>query len=184
MSNQSLITKVVLPYAEALLDYSRDNQVISETNENLSAISGILLKSEDLRLFLDNPLVAKEIKKNVIKELFSTQINNFILKFILVLVDRRRISLLNLIIDKYFNLVYQLDAITIAHISTAIALNEAQQESLTNKLKVMTNSQQVKLKMNIDTNLIAGFTIQIGSKRIDTSLSGKLQQMALYLNMN
>nr|YP_009774093.1 ATP synthase delta subunit [Caulacanthus okamurae]QIZ74710.1 ATP synthase delta subunit [Caulacanthus okamurae] len=184
MNDQSLTAKIVLPYAEALLEYARDNQIINEANQNLSAISDLLSRSKNLKLFLDNPLIAKEIKKNVIKKLFSTQINNFLLNFLLVLVDRRRVSLLDLIIDKYFDLVYKLDATIIAQISTAIALNEAQQQSLINKLKIMTDSKQVKLKINIDISLIAGFTIQIGSKIIDTSLSGKLRKIALYLDTN
>ena len=46
----------------------------------------------------------------------------------------------------------------------------------------MTSSQNVKLVIEIDSSLIAGFTIKIGSKIIDASLSGKLKQISLYLN--
>lgn len=45
----------------------------------------------------------------------------------------------------------------------------------------MTGANKVRLNVNIKAELIGGFTIQIGSKIIDTSLQGQLKQMASYL---
>nr|WCH55320.1 ATP synthase CF1 subunit delta [Hypnea brasiliensis] len=182
MSSQNANYKIALPYAEALLEYASENKIINDMNSNLLAIQSLLAESMDFQVLLNNPLTTKEIKKNIIFKLLSNQVNIFLLNFLLVLVDRRRISLINLIIDKYFELAYKLDSITIVNISTSVALTEAQQEALINKLKTMTNSQTVKLEMNIDASLLGGFIIQIGSKVIDTSLAGKLKNMAFYLS--
>nr|YP_010902469.1 ATP synthase CF1 subunit delta [Hypnea nidifica]WCH54324.1 ATP synthase CF1 subunit delta [Hypnea nidifica] len=182
MSSQNANDKIALPYAEALLEYAIKNKIINDMNSNLSAIQSLLSESMDFQEFLNNPLTAVKTKKKIITQLLSNQVNSFLLNFLLVLVDRRRISLINIIIDKYFKLAYKLDSITIANISTPVALTEAQQEALINKLKTMTNSQTVKLEMNIDTSLLGGFIIQVGSKVIDTSLSGKLKNMAFYLS--
>lgn len=181
MSRQNLIVKAALPYAEALLEYSQENQQTNEINRSLTLVSDFLLASTDFKLFLYNPLVTSEVKKNVLIKILSDQVNHFTLKFLLVLIDRRRITLLDSIISKYFDLAYKLDSITIAKISTSTILTEAQQGALIHKLKEMTESQRIKLEINIDISLIGGFKIQIGSKIIDTSLSGKLQQMAFYL---
>nr|YP_009402760.1 ATP synthase CF1 delta subunit [Compsopogon caeruleus]ARX96109.1 ATP synthase CF1 delta subunit [Compsopogon caeruleus] len=51
-------------------------------------------------------------------------------------------------------------------------------------MKQMTGASEVKLKMSIKPELIGGFTIQIGSKIIDTSLQGQLKQIASYLECN
>nr|YP_010904264.1 ATP synthase CF1 subunit delta [Catenella fusiformis]WCH57515.1 ATP synthase CF1 subunit delta [Catenella fusiformis] len=184
MSRQSSMIKVALPYAEALLEYARKNQLINEVNESLTFISDLLSMSTDLKSFLSNPLITSVVKKNILIELLSDQVNDFILKFLLVLIDRGRITLLTSIISKYSNLAYKLNSITIAKVSTSITLTEEQQEALISKLKEMTESKCVKLEINIDTSLIGGFMIQIGSKIIDTSLSGKLKQMTFYLKTN
>lgn len=176
--------KVALPYAEALLESARDLNLVEKTNQDLSLISNILLQSKDFKFFLENPLITTTAKKNILNQLLFNQINGFVLKFLLVLVDRRRINLINVIIEKYLELAYKLDSTIIAKVSTAIAFTESQQEALIEKIKQITNSKQVKLKIKIDANLIGGFTLQIGSKIIDTSLSGKLKQMAFYLNAN
>nr|QCI07181.1 ATP synthase CF1 subunit delta [Hypnea pannosa] len=182
MSSRNANDKIALPYAEALLEYASENKLIDDINSNLSSIQNLLAESADFKVFLNNPLTATKTKKIVITKLLSNQVNGFLLRFLLVLVDRRRISLINLIIDKYFELAYKLDSITIVNISTSIALTEAQQEALINKLKNITSSQTIKLEMNIDTSLLGGFIIQIGSKVIDTSLAGKLKNMVFYLS--
>nr|YP_009397223.1 ATP synthase CF1 subunit delta [Thuretia quercifolia]ARW66409.1 ATP synthase CF1 subunit delta [Thuretia quercifolia] len=184
MNNQNIIEKVSVPYAEALLELAQTSNLLLEAGQDLLFISDTLSNSKDLQTFLANPLINVLAKKNLLNELFKSRINNFILNFLLVLVDRRRISLLIIIINKYLELSYRLESTTIAELSTTVALNEDQQNSLIQKIKVITNSKNVKLVTNIDSNLIGGFIIKIGSKVIDASLAGKLKKMSFYLNTN
>ena len=182
MSSQSVMSKVATPYAEALLDLAKSYDLLPTTAEDLSKISTILLNSVDLQNSLSNPLVNILTKKSILETLFKDQINDFVLNFLLVLVDRRRIFLLNVIIEKYLELVYKIESTVVINLATAIAFNEVQQNALIGKVKTMTNSKKVKLVTSIDSDLIGGFVLTIGSKIIDTSLSGKLKQMSLYLN--
>ena len=134
--------------------------------------------------FLSNPLINISSKKNVLNQLFTNQISGFVLKFLLVLIDRRRIFMLDIIIEKYFNLVYKTESTILTEVITAISLTEEQESMLVEKLKIMTNSQNIKLITTIDQSLIGGFIIKIASKVIDASLLGKLKQMAFYLETN
>nr|YP_009391846.1 ATP synthase CF1 subunit delta [Acrosorium ciliolatum]ARW59990.1 ATP synthase CF1 subunit delta [Acrosorium ciliolatum] len=184
MSTQSTINKIAVPYAEALLELSKSSNLLKETTKDLSLISTTLSQSKDLQLFLYHPLNKIFMKKNVLKKIFENQVNDFVLKFLLVLVDRRRIFLLVTIIDKYLDLAYQLESTIVAELLTAVALNESQQNHLIEKIKMMTRSQYVKLTMNVDISLIGGFYLKIGSKIVDLSLAGKLKQISFYLNTN
>jgi len=49
------------------------------------------------------------------------------------------------------------------------------------KLKVITGAKQIKLALKVDPTLIGGFTIEIGSKMIDTSIRGQLRQISSLL---
>nr|YP_009511247.1 ATP synthase CF1 subunit delta [Gracilariopsis longissima]AXI97124.1 ATP synthase CF1 subunit delta [Gracilariopsis longissima]UAD89040.1 ATP synthase CF1 subunit delta [Gracilariopsis longissima] len=182
MSNQGVMYKVAMPYAEALVESARDSSLLDQINQDLSLISDILKKSEEIKSLFKNPLITVETKKSIVNRLFSTQVNDIVLKFLLVLIDRRRISLLDLIIEKYLQLVYQLEATVVAEISTPIVLTDIQETELINKIKDMSCSKTVKLVTKLDPDLIAGFIIKIGSKTIDTSLQGKLIHMTTYLN--
>lgn len=182
MSSQGVIAKVALPYAEALLESAQNNNCVEAANQDISLISNLLSDSPELQVFLSNPLITSVAKKNVLHDLLFNQINNFVLKFLLVLVDRRRITLLSIITQKYLELSYQLDSIVVAQVRTSIAFTEVQQLDLVKKIKKITNSKEVKLLITIDPDLIGGFIVQIGSKVIDTSLAGKLKQISFYLN--
>nr|QCI05469.1 ATP synthase CF1 subunit delta [Crouania attenuata] len=182
MSTQNLALKVATPYAEALLELAKDMNILSVVTKDLSLVSNILSDSNDLQTYLSNPLISISNKKNVLNQIFQSQLQESVLKFLLVLVERRRITLLSVIIDKYLDLAYKSESTTIAEIITSTVFTEQQESDLINKIKLMTNSQNVKLLMKLDSNLIAGFIIKIGSKIIDTSLYGKLNQMSLYLN--
>nr|YP_009396395.1 ATP synthase CF1 subunit delta [Polysiphonia scopulorum]ARW65581.1 ATP synthase CF1 subunit delta [Polysiphonia scopulorum] len=184
MINQSFKEKIATPYAEALIDYAKNKDFLSQATNELSSISTVLSESSELQLLLLNPLVASSVKKEVIQKLFKNQVQDFILNFLLVLVDRRRISFLSTIIEKYLDLVNLLESVTIAEVYSAVDLSELQQKNLIDKIKLITNSKTVKLVVNKDPNLIGGFVIKVGSKVIDASLSGKLKQMSLYLNTN
>lgn len=184
MSNQNLKERIAVPYAEALIAIAQKTNLLSEISKDLSSIAMILSESKDLQLLLSNPLINTSIKKEILKQLFENQVHAFILNLLLVLVDRRRIAFLNIIINKYLELTYALESITIAELFSAVELSEIQQENLIIQVKLMTKSNSVKLVVNKDPDLIGGFILKIGSKIIDASLSGKLRKMSLYLNTN
>jgi F-type H+-transporting ATPase subunit delta len=150
MSQNSLAVKAVLPYAEALLDSSQEIQLLDETSENLNFILESVEKSSHLKSFLANPLLGAEAKKAVLRELFVKQVSHHVLNFLYILVDRRRIVLLQPIIQCYFDLVCNLQLVLVAEVSTACPLTESQKQALQVKLKDMTNSSKIQLVESVD----------------------------------
>nr|YP_009509271.1 ATP synthase CF1 subunit delta [Gracilaria vermiculophylla]AXI96921.1 ATP synthase CF1 subunit delta [Gracilaria vermiculophylla]QXU75126.1 ATP synthase CF1 subunit delta [Gracilaria vermiculophylla]WDZ67962.1 ATP synthase CF1 subunit delta [Gracilaria vermiculophylla] len=182
MSNQSFMSKVAVPYAEALVESASSASALDKINQDLCLIAKILNESQELKTFFYNPLFTTEAKKNVVNQLFTNQVDSLVIRFLFVLIDRRRITLLDLIINKYLELVYQLQSIVQAEVVTPVMLTDIQQDALMSKIKNMTNTKTVKLAIKIDPMLIAGFIIKVGSKTIDTSLYGRLKNMTTYLN--
>lgn len=182
MSTSRLLSKISAPYAEALLESARCSSLLTEIHQDLCTLSNALLESKELKTFFANPLASIEFKKNVVSTLFANQLNSLTLRFLFILVEKRRISFLEMIIDKYLSLLYQLELVVVAEISTSIPLTDRQQAELITKIKEITFSNTVKLVIELDQALIAGFIVKIGSKTIDTSLQGKLKHMASCLS--
>lgn len=181
MSDKTLIAKVSLPYAEALLDLAKQSNIVEKANEDITMINQVLSESDSLNIFLGNPLVTQASKKEVINQLFSDQVSDIILTFLLVLIDRKRIAYLGYILERYLELAYDLESLVIAKVVSSAPLTDLQQENLIKKLKSMTGDSQVKLDMSVDNDLIGGFTVQIGSKVIDASLRGQLKEIGYFL---
>jgi F-type H+-transporting ATPase subunit delta len=172
------IGKIVEPYAEALLELANSNDSLKETTNDVNIISQFLVNSNDLKKFLSNPLITREAKKNVIKDILGEQINPKTLTFLMLLVDRGRISLLENVAQRFLTLSYKTEKIEIAKITSSIQLSADQQKDIAEKLKVITGARQIKLALKVDPTLIGGFTVEIGSKLIDASIRGQLKQIS------
>jgi len=177
-----VLSKVAVPYAEALLDLAQSNDSLKETTNDMNFVSQILADSSDLKKFLGNPLITKDAKKNTVKDIFGEQIDASILKFLWLLVERGRIEVLESIAQRFLELSFKQESIEIAKITSSIQLSSQQQKDISEKLKVLTRAKQIKLALKVDPSLIGGFTIEIGSKMIDTSIRGQLKQISSLLS--
>jgi F-type H+-transporting ATPase subunit delta len=173
-----VLSKVAEPYAEALIDLAKSKNSLKETTNDMNIVSQFLANSLDLKKFLGNPLITKDAKKNVVKDILGEQIGSGTLKFLLVLVDKGRIEVLESVAQKFLELSYKQESIEIAKITSSIQLSADQQKEIAEKLKVITGAKQIKLALKVDPQLIGGFTIEIGSKKIDTSIRGQLKQIS------
>ena len=177
-----VLSKVAVPYAEALLDLAQSNDSLKETTNDMNFVSQILADSSDLKKFLGNPLITKDAKKNTVKDIFGEQIDASTLKFLWLLVERGRIEVLESIAQRFLELSFKQESIEIAKITSSIQLSSQQQKDISEKLKVLTRAKQIKLALKVDPSLIGGFTIEIGSKMIDTTIRGQLKQISSLLS--
>ena len=65
-----------------------------------------------------------------------------------------------------------------AKVVSSVELSGQQQKSLATKLKQITGAKQIKLALKVDPELIGGFTVEMGSTFIDTSIKNQLSQLA------
>ena len=102
-----VVSKVAEPYADALLSLAKANGTLKETTNDMNIVSQFLANSLDLKKFLANPVVTREAKKNIVKDILGDQIAANTLKFLLLLIDRNRIALIEGIAQRYLELSYK-----------------------------------------------------------------------------
>jgi len=173
--------KIAAPYAEALLEIANSNNMLKEIKTDMVFISNTLLESGDLKTFLSNPLIKKELKKEVLKKAFEEKVTSQTVAFLLLLVDRGRTFVLDTIAQKFIELTLEKDSLVIAKVTSAITFSTESQEKLAEKLKAITGAQKIKFALRVDPALIGGFIVEIGSQRIDVSIRGRLKQLATTL---
>jgi len=182
MSTNNVLNKAAIPYAEALFDLSQSTQLVKKTHRDLQNILLKIRESEYLSTFLVNPLISTNDKKKVLSVLFLDQVSPPVLNFLFILIERRRIHLIESIVNCYTSLINQLNATTSVIVYTAYLFNEEQEKTLQEKLEVITKAKQIELIIEIKPDLIGGFVVKMGSKVIDFSISGQLNQISSYLN--
>jgi F-type H+-transporting ATPase subunit delta len=173
-----VVSKVAEPYAEALLDLAKSNDALKETTNDMNIVSQFLANSSDLKKFLANPLITRDAKKNVVKDILGEQIDPNTLKFLMLLIDRNRIALLDGVAQKFLELSYKQESIEVAKVISSVQLSAQQQKNLAEKLKGITGAKQIKLVTSVDLAGIGGIQVQVGSGVSDVGLGGVVRELA------
>ena len=181
MKASALTARVVEPYAEALLSLAESQNLVAPFGEQMQALLELLNNSQELQDFFANPLVSGEAKKAVVKRITGEDTNPYLVNFLLLLVDRRRIMFVQAIAAKYLELLRKLNNIVLAEVTSATELDEGQKNAISEKVKQLSGAAGVELKTSIDPDLIGGVIIQVGSQIFDASLRGQLRRIGLSL---
>ena len=177
-----LAAKIAGPYARALFDFSVEKNIMHQITADFQNLDIFLNKSSDFTDYLKNPIVSQAAKREILTKTLQSQVNTETFKFLMVLLDRNRINLLNAVIAKYLELVYETASIKTIEILTAFAFTNLQKNTLIQKLKELTNAREIRLVITVDPSLIGGFLIKTESKVIDFTVKNQLQRLAKHLD--
>jgi F-type H+-transporting ATPase subunit delta len=182
MSANPLTAKIAAPYARALFDFSVEKNIMHQVTADFQNLDIFFSETSELTEYLNSPVVKREAKREILAKTLKSQINAETFKFLMILVKRDRINLLNAVINNYLELVYQTASIKMIEVSTASAFTNLQKDTLIQKLKELTNAREIRLVITIDPSLIGGFLIKTESKVIDCTIKNQLQQLAKHLD--
>ena len=179
----SLVSAQVLgPYAEALMSVAQSNNLIDRFGEDVGSLLDLLKNSNELQTILESPVVQEDAKKAVLRQIGGEQVHPYMMNFLMILVERRRILFLEGILKQFQALLRQLKQTVVAEVTSAVELTDAQRQSVAEKVKAMTSAHDVELDSKIDPDLIGGVIIKVGSQVIDASLRGQLRRIGLSLS--
>jgi F-type H+-transporting ATPase subunit delta len=131
----------------------------------------------ELRRVWEDPSIPAEQKRAVLDGLVqklgsSRQVRNFFA----VLIDHRRVSQLDDIVAEFQHEINDRLGFAEAEISTARALSDPEKRELENKITELTG-RRIQAKYVIDTKLLGGAVVQLGSTIYDGSVHGQLQRL-------
>lgn len=169
-----LANQLALKYAQAVFELAEEAKLLNETQEQLTMVEETISGHSELATLLYHPRVPAEAKKETINTLFKSEIADFVYKFLLLLVDKRREPLLPAIVEEFVKLANQARNIDEAEVTTAMPLTEAEHKALAVKLSAITGKNMI-LKTAVDAKLLGGVVVKIGDKLVDGSVARQLQ---------
>ncbi len=181
MANNTATAAVSRPYAEALMSIAQSNNVADKFDSDVRSLLNLLKESQPLQNFFANPFIDAEDKKGVISKILSDDTNPIFRNFLMLLVDRRRITLVEDIGQEYLAKLRELNQTVLAEVISAVPLTDEQQQTIKEKVKAMTDAREVELDSKINSDIIGGVIIKVGSQVVDSSLRGQLRRLSLSL---
>ena len=182
MSTNPLMSKIAAPYSRALFNFSIEKNIMHQITADFQNLEKFLKETPELTEYLNNPIVTQEAKREILTRTLQSQLNASTFKFLILLVNKDRINLVNSVIVSYLELVYETASVKLVEVSTACTFTNSQKNNLVQKLKELTNAREIRLVITVDPNLIGGFLIKTESKVIDFTVKNQLQKLAKHLD--
>ncbi len=162
------------PYAEAAYKIAIEGQLTSEWKSNLLVLSEVL-KDGKVKAIIASPKVTDKDTLDFLLEFLPSH-DNLFKNFLIILIENKKIYFINQISYLFNNMLLNEENITVAEIETAYELDSKQKNKLSNMLETQFK-KQIKIKEEINKNLLAGIKIKVNNQVIDYSVKSKIDSM-------
>ncbi|WP_096185872.1 F0F1 ATP synthase subunit delta [Evansella halocellulosilytica] len=174
-------------YATAMFEHAKENKKLDQTLEELQVVSQVLDDTKLLDEVFKHPKVSNDVKKDIIKEVFTSQVSDAIINLLYILVDRKREEAIFSITDNFKALVNEEQGVAEATVITAKPLNEEEKSAITDVFKNIAGKQKLLIENVIDKDIIGGLKVRIGDRIYDGSVANQLdriQQRMIFGNVS
>ena len=171
-----MINVIADRYAQALFEVGEETQTTNELYQELSELVVILNENKDLYNFLKSPLIGREDKKNVMKNIFENQLSDNMNNFLKIVIDKDRMSAIENIKESYKNLLNDKNNILEGTVVTAVSLNEQEIKDLEKNLSIKYN-KNVTLNNVVDETILGRVLVKLGNEEIDGTVKTRLAKI-------
>jgi len=175
-----MATAVANRYARALVDLVlapgsplKPEDAVAQ----LRQVEQMISEFPELRNAMLTPAIQTSRKREVMRQLLEKiQASNLIRNFVFVVIDHRRIAMMAEIREAFEMQLDERLGFVRAEVTSAQALAAQQHDSIEGELSRLTG-KRMRLRFDVDADLIGGVTARIGSTVYDGSVRGQLQRM-------
>lgn len=172
-------TIIARNYAETLLALAERQGAEAAVDEYASAIRHVseMLQSEPrIREFLDSPRLDAATKKRAVRTAFEGHVPDPFLRFLLVVVEKRRERLLSTIAEEYQQLIDERHGRLRAQITLSHPATPEFEQEIVDALERRYRSTIIP-QVRVDPSLIGGAVIRVGDEILDGSLRRRLSTL-------
>ncbi len=165
--------KLANVYATALLDVAFQKGIHAQVRQELEAVCKVIPEVPAIGVAFqlgDQKQIARILKT------FEKHLSEVTLNFLQVTARRRRGSLLPQILEAYIAGQHERQGELVAHVRTAVPLEDVQRRSIAAALKKKFE-KDIVLEERVDPRLMGGLVMRVGDQRIDGSLRSRLDAM-------
>jgi F-type H+-transporting ATPase subunit delta len=162
-------------YARALFDAALEQHRLDPVREQLAELVAAEAEVPELRELLRNPQLDARARRAALEDLLSDG-DELLRNFLLVLVVKGRTGQLEDIAREFERLVAEREGIVHAELTTAVELSDEEARELLEQIE-KASGRKIEATRSVDSSLIGGIVVQVGSHRLDASVRGRLERL-------
>ena len=176
-----MISGVTSRYASALFDLALSEKKISAVEKDLGRFEKLLDGSDDLKRLVVSPVFSADDQSNAIDAVLTkAKITGLVGNFIRVVARNRRLFAMQNMLLAYRKLAAEHRGEVTADVIVAQKLDAGQTKELKAALKSVVG-KEVTLNVTVDSSILGGMIVKVGSRQIDTSIKTRLSSLKLAL---
>jgi F-type H+-transporting ATPase subunit delta len=175
-------TRAAIRYAKAVLSLANEQNSASKLNDDMKSIVNAVAESKALSDMLQSPVIHSKVKKATLLEVFPNM-NNLSVKLIDLLVENKRIDIIDEVAQKINMLFDESQGTQIAKVTTAIPLTKELEAKVLTKVKELTGND-AEVQNTVDESILGGFILRVGDIQYNASIANKLDKLKREFTLN
>ena len=163
-------------YADTFLELAERQEGTARWLEMLSEVASLYGSSPKFKAFLDTPRVSEEDKVRVLRGAFGDRYPELFTRFVLVVLRKRRQTLLPAIEEAARDLLYERTGRLHASVTLTGEADAAFREEIERELSRVLE-REVDADFHADPRLIGGMVVRVGDRVLDGSVKRRLQTL-------
>ena len=164
-------------YASALFDLAIEQGNLDEVESDLLALDSMIADNDDLARLVKSPVMSREDQERAMGAVLERGgAGHLVRQFVRLVSKNRRLFVLSKMVIDFQTLLADYRGQSTAYVTSAIPLKDEQRKRIQAQLAEIVG-REITLSTDVDSELLGGLLVRIGSKMLDSSLRTKLQKM-------
>ena len=172
MANETLARR----YAAAVFGLASDADSVERVGAELESILRTIHGDPTILQYFRSPVVDRVEKEQTLLEALRGKVGDIPLHTLLLLVRKRRESLLEALVSEYRSIARAARGVEPLVVTTARELSDGEVRELVERLE-RSYGKKFEASVTIDPSLIGGVRVAMGDRTIDGSVAGRLEEL-------
>ncbi|MEM9324845.1 MAG: ATP synthase F1 subunit delta [Bacteroidota bacterium] len=170
--------RIAIRYATPLLELATEHKILEEVRSDMQMLVQLTETNRDLVLMLRSPIIQHLKKGQVLQSMFKGKVHELTLRFLRMIASKGRENLLPEVAAEFIRLYNTQSGLQEAIVTTAFPI-DGQIKKDFEKLVTDYSGKKALLEVRVEESIIGGYTLQMGDRKLDASISGKLRELKL-----
>lgn len=163
-------------YALALYEVAEEKNKVEEFLKDLRTICDLIENNKDFYEVIKHPQISTKKKKQTFINIFKGKIDDELLSFLLILIEKDRILFLREKLREMEKINLEKNNTLLAKVKTAVPLLDDELNELKENLRKKYN-KKIIITAEVDKSLLGGVYVRVGNDVIDGTVKSKLNEI-------
>jgi F-type H+-transporting ATPase subunit delta len=162
-------------YARALFEAAKEEGRLERVHEELTDFVAAADQVHELQSVLESPELDSRAKAALLDQVLGGA-DELVRNFVRLLAEKGRSGEIDEIAREFEALVAREQGILDLELTTAVELSEKDFEELVGRIG-KASGRKVRASRTVDPDLVGGLVLEVGSRRLDASIRGRLDRL-------